>query len=215
MKKIVILLITVIFLSIFFCNFASATEIGSGDFKINIQDPDTPYKEAKPDKVIQTVFNITITISQIVFIILFLVAGIMYLTSAGNEDQTVKARKLMLDAVIGIIIVLASWAIGNWIIKELTGNSIETGTSGGGSTSGPILTPAGFPTINTEPETEVTIEGEIGSKEKCLSQCATEYAQGIDSCNKNPETETQKYNCMVTANQKNASCISDCNRLFK
>lgn len=215
MKKVIILTIIAIFFSIFFCNFAYAVEIGTGDFKINIQDPETPFKEANPDKVIQTVFNIVITISQVVFVILFLVAGIMYLTSAGNEEQTNKARKLMLDAVIGIIIVLASWAIGNWVIKELTGNSIETGTSGGGSTTGPILTPSGFPTITTEPETEVTIDGQIGSKEKCLSQCATDYAKGIDTCNKNSGNETQKYNCMVTANQKNASCISDCNRLFK
>jgi len=215
MKKNILLLVIAVLLSLFFYNFTHAVEIGSGDFKINIGNPDTPFTESTPDKVIQTVFNIVITISQVVFVILFLIAGIMYLTSAGAEEQTTKAKKLMIDAVIGIIIVLASWAIGNWVIKQLTGQSIETGTSGGGSTTGPILTPTGFPTIDTSPEPEITIEGEIGSKEKCLNTCATEYAQGIDTCNVMSRNETEKYNCVVTANQKNASCVNDCNRVFQ
>jgi len=51
-----------------------------------------------------------------IFVILLLVGGIQYLTGSGNEEATGKAKKMMIDAVIGLIIVLAAWAIGQWVL---------------------------------------------------------------------------------------------------
>lgn len=59
-----------------------------------------------------------ITVAQIAFLIMFLIGGIMYLTSAGNDDQAGKARKLMLNSVIGIVIVFAFFALGTWILEK-------------------------------------------------------------------------------------------------
>lgn len=67
---------------------------------------------------INTAINLTTTIAQIIFIIMFLIGGIMYLTSAGNDDQAGKARKLMLNSVIGIVIVFAFYALGTWILGK-------------------------------------------------------------------------------------------------
>jgi len=58
-----------------------------------------------------------------VFVILFLVGGVQYLTSAGNEESATKAKKLLTDAVIGLVIVLASWAVANWILNGLGGEA--------------------------------------------------------------------------------------------
>jgi len=77
---------------------------------------------------IRTIFNVVIIISAIAFVILFLVGGIQYLTASGNEEQSGKARKLLLDAVIGLVIVLAAWGIGGWIISQFTGGAITTQT---------------------------------------------------------------------------------------
>ena len=68
---------------------------------------------------IASIYNLIITISEVTFIIIFLVGGIMYLTSLGNEAQSEKAKKLLVDAVIGIVIVSAAWAVGSWIINNL------------------------------------------------------------------------------------------------
>lgn len=74
---------------------------------------------------IKNIFNIVIIAAGILFVALFLTGGVQYLTSAGNEDNTKKARQLMLDAVIGLVIVVTSWAIGTYILQLLgigTGN---------------------------------------------------------------------------------------------
>ena len=77
------------------------------------------------NQTISTIFNVVILVSSIVFVVLLLIGGIQYLTSAGNEESAGKARKLMLNAVIGLVIVLAAWGIGGWIIKALTGSGVE------------------------------------------------------------------------------------------
>ena len=58
-----------------------------------------------------------------IFVILFLVGGVQYLTSAGNEEASTKAKKLLTDAMIGLVIVLASWAVANWILNGLGGEA--------------------------------------------------------------------------------------------
>jgi len=47
---------------------------------------------------------------------MLLVGGIMYLSGAGNEDQTGKAKKIMIDAVIGLFIVMSVYAISSFVI---------------------------------------------------------------------------------------------------
>jgi len=64
-------------------------------------------------------FDLIIMVAGIIFVVLLLVGGIMYMTSMGNEDGTKKARQLMLDAVIGLVIVVAAWAVGNFVLTQL------------------------------------------------------------------------------------------------
>ena len=72
------------------------------------------------DSIITLIFNTIITISGVIFLIMLLIGGIQYLTGAGNEETTGKAKKMMIDAIVGLIIVLASWAIGTWILNRLS-----------------------------------------------------------------------------------------------
>lgn len=82
---------------------------------------------------INTIFNFVIVLGAVVFVILFLVGGIQYLTAAGNEEATGKAKRLLVDAIVGLVLVLAAWAIGNFILDRL-GVSVSTsgGAAGGG-----------------------------------------------------------------------------------
>jgi len=75
-----------------------------------------PVKFQTLDSIIALIFNTIITISGVIFLIMLLIGGIQYLTGAGNEETTGKAKKMMIDAVVGLIIVLAAWAIGQWVL---------------------------------------------------------------------------------------------------
>lgn len=65
------------------------------------------------------IFTIIIIVAGVAFVGLFFVGGVMYLTSLGNEDGTKKARQLMLDAVIGLVIVVIAWSAAQWVLRLL------------------------------------------------------------------------------------------------
>lgn len=88
------------------------------------QDVSTPSKLKGTEfgtiaEAIGKLFNIAITVAGVIFVLLFLLGGIQYLAAAGNEDNTNKAKKLLVDAVVGLLIILASWAVGTYILSLL------------------------------------------------------------------------------------------------
>lgn len=78
--------------------------------------------------IIATIFKTAIPIAGALLLLLLLYGGFTYLTAAGNDDQVEKAKKIMTQAVIGIIIVAFSFGIGLWIIGLLGINSTIGGT---------------------------------------------------------------------------------------
>ncbi|MFA6514154.1 MAG: hypothetical protein WCT50_02595 [Patescibacteria group bacterium] len=59
---------------------------------------------------------IILTFLAIIFLVLVVFAGFKYMTSAGNKDKTDEAVKLLRNAVIGLIIIMASWMITRYVI---------------------------------------------------------------------------------------------------
>ncbi len=88
--------------------------------KLNLTAPTTVGKGFDTiDHVIVSGFNIVLTVAGVLFVLLFLLGGVQYLASAGNEEGTKKARQLLLDAVIGIGIVVTAWAVGTYVLQLL------------------------------------------------------------------------------------------------
>ena len=52
-------------------------------------------------------------------VIVLIVAGIMFVVSAGNEKQTKQAKDAVLYAIVGIIISVAAFAITSFINTQL------------------------------------------------------------------------------------------------
>ncbi|MEZ6209461.1 MAG: pilin [Candidatus Paceibacterota bacterium] len=51
--------------------------------------------------------------------IVIMVAGFMYLTSGANPEKRKKARKMLLNLVIGLVLALAAWIIVKFILDGL------------------------------------------------------------------------------------------------
>ena len=64
----------------------------------------------------------------IIAVVVIVIAGIIYMTSAGNAEKTKKAKSTILYALCGLVLVLSSFGITNLVIGALDGN-----TSGGSS----------------------------------------------------------------------------------
>lgn len=65
----------------------------------------------------------------VVFMILIIYGGILWMTARGNEQQVEKAKDLIYSAVIGLIIVLSAYAITNYVGGILGQPSAETASN--------------------------------------------------------------------------------------
>ncbi len=70
-------------------------------------------------QIILKVVSIALGLLAVIFLCLTLFAGFKYMTSGGNEEETRKAIKLLTNAVIGLVIIMLSWAITRFIILRL------------------------------------------------------------------------------------------------
>ena len=79
-----------------------------------------PFIKAKsPAQVIATIFRIVFMLAAAVFLVLILAGGLSYMLSAGNEEGAEKAKKIMINGIIGLLIILSAYAFGTLILRVL------------------------------------------------------------------------------------------------
>jgi hypothetical protein len=87
---------------------AGAGNIPGGKF------PQTSVQELV-GKILDWVFGV----AGAIFVIMIIVGGLQYLTAAGNEEASGKAKKIITYAVIGIAITVGAWAISEFILTGI------------------------------------------------------------------------------------------------
>lgn len=170
---------------------------------VGIQTPDSVRNVSSLAELIPRLFNIAVGVAGILFVVLLLLGGVQYLVSLGDEDAVTKARKLMLNAGIGLVIVLSSWAVGNYVLRllgisvSLTGGTVQSSQTpvGGGAapTSG-----GGSPTTPTTPGTTAPASGsqssELQAAQSEVIAAQEVYNQKLDKFNRevanNPNANT-------------------------
>ena len=73
--------------------------------------------------IFQTVIKWLLYILGFAAVLVFVIAGIMYLTSGGDETRMEKAKKAVIAAIIGIVVALIGLIVLNVISGLLTNNS--------------------------------------------------------------------------------------------
>jgi len=72
-------------------------------------------------EIVASIINIVLSILGIVLVVLIIYAGVKWMTSDG--DKGVKEAKTMLtNAVIGLVIVVAAWAITSFVVSSIMGS---------------------------------------------------------------------------------------------
>jgi hypothetical protein len=70
-----------------------------------------------------------------IFLVLIIISGIKWMTASGNQETISKAGKSIKEAIIGLIIVMAAYAI-TWFIFSQLQIAGGFGLGGGGGASG-------------------------------------------------------------------------------
>ncbi|SRR6056297_1124008 len=77
-------------------------------------------KNGDPQTIIGDIIGAVLTFVGILFLILVIYGGLLWMTARGNEQQIEKAKNLIGAAIVGLIIVLSAYAITAFIGNVLT-----------------------------------------------------------------------------------------------
>lgn len=77
------------------------------------------------NRTFSTIINLALSFLGIIFLILMLYGGFLWMSDQGNEDQVKKAKDLIAAAIIGLIIVASSYAISWFIINTFGSTALE------------------------------------------------------------------------------------------
>ena len=75
------------------------------------------YDELTFAKMSGTVVKAFLSLLGVIFIVLMIYAGHLWMTARGNEDQLTKAKTTIRVAIIGLIIIVGSYAIWAFVAK--------------------------------------------------------------------------------------------------
>ena len=71
-------------------------------------------------ELIGNIIAVLLSVLGIIFVVLVVYAGFLYLTAAGDDTKVKKAKTLLTQSVIGLIIIVAAYAIAAFVIDALT-----------------------------------------------------------------------------------------------
>ena len=81
--------------------------------------PPTVATQQELGTSITTVINYFLGLLGLIAVAFLIYAGILMVTAGGNDEQVTKARKIIMYAVVGIVIILLSWTIVTFVSQSL------------------------------------------------------------------------------------------------
>jgi hypothetical protein len=64
----------------------------------------------------------------IIFVVYLVIAGFKWMNSKGDQAEIKKAREMITNAIIGLVIIATAWAISSFVFSRI--NNPKTGASG-------------------------------------------------------------------------------------
>ncbi len=75
--------------------------------------------------------NITLVLSLVgvIFLIRIIYGGIIWMTAQGNDEKVAKSKKIIINSIIGLIIVVSAYAVSYLILEFILDISWQGSTS--------------------------------------------------------------------------------------
>ena len=80
--------------------------------------PDTLFGEGG---IFQRVVNTILFVIGAIAVLMLIIGGIRYVTSAGNQDAVTGAKNTIMYAIVGLLIAIIAFAAVNFIVQQLGG----------------------------------------------------------------------------------------------
>ncbi len=111
MKKIVLLIIISIILVGGASNVLANCPAGYSNSAGICVPSNTGLSEAPVRSILLNVSNWVFSLVGVLAVLMILISGVMYLSSAGNERTQETAKRILIWSIIGLIVALLSWVV--------------------------------------------------------------------------------------------------------
>jgi hypothetical protein len=98
----------------------SEAQFGTGLAKEELQPTGITHTDNAGDLIIKYV-NFVLPYLTLAAFVGIVVAGFMYVTAFGNDEQMGKAKKILIWSIVGLLLVIASYAIVQFVTVGLLG----------------------------------------------------------------------------------------------
>lgn len=128
-------LLSILILSVFCFSLGMAVAVNSADAQIGnilnsnemkeikknvFEEPETgaPTKRSVQG-IISLVINTFLSLLGVIFLVIIIYAGFLWMTAGGNDEQVGKAKKWLTNSIIGVAIIIAAYAISYFVLNAL------------------------------------------------------------------------------------------------
>jgi hypothetical protein len=77
--------------------------------------------EKNLEVVVGNIINVALSITGSLLVIYLIYAGFLWMTAEGDTKKVDKAREIIKQSLIGLVIIVAAYAISNYVVLKLAG----------------------------------------------------------------------------------------------
>lgn len=102
-------------------NASSAVGATTGKFGGSSITPITPIGKADLFDIINTISIVVLAFLGVLAVAYLVYGGVLYLTAGGEAEKASKGRTAITNAIIGVVVVLLSIVIYNFVLSNVSG----------------------------------------------------------------------------------------------
>lgn len=81
---------------------------------------DASAEPSTPAEIAGKIIGAALGLLGIIAVILIVVAGYIWMTAGGNSEKVEKAKKLLANAIIGLVIILMAYSISYFVLQKIS-----------------------------------------------------------------------------------------------
>jgi len=87
---------------------------------VNVGEATGIQTERELAEIIGSILQAVFGLLGIVLLVLILYGGFLWMTASGNDEQVKKAKQIITNSVIGLVIIMAAYAIASFVVDAIT-----------------------------------------------------------------------------------------------
>lgn len=74
---------------------------------------------------IGSIITVALSFLGVIFLILMIVGGVLWMTARGNEKDVDRAKNIIIDSIIGLVIIAAAYAITYFVTSTFVNQTLQ------------------------------------------------------------------------------------------